>query len=131
MPVCPIEFTVNPSSGVPIFRQLMEQVHALVLAEKLGPGDMLPSTRELARGLEINMMTVSKAYSRLEADGVIRRMRGRGMQVNPQQPKGTLTQRKTEFRIQISPSIQRGRQLGLNDEQIIAIIRKVLREERK
>ena len=66
-----LEFEIHPSSGVPIYRQIMDQVRALVASGRLQAGDMLPSIRQLAGDLEVNMMTVSKAYARLEADGVL------------------------------------------------------------
>lgn len=126
MPVSSNQFTVSPSSGVPIFRQLIDQVLAFIVAGKLKSGDMLPSTREMARSLEINTMTVSKAYSKLESEGVAQRVRGRGMQISTALTKGTLSKRKSEFQNQIEPALHRGRQLGLNDEQILSIIKKLL-----
>jgi DNA-binding transcriptional regulator YhcF (GntR family) len=69
-------FIVHASSGVPIYRQLVEQVEALVAGGRLRPGDVVPSVRQVAAALGINPMTVSKAWSRLEADGVLTRDRG-------------------------------------------------------
>ena len=68
-------FVVHPSSGVPIYRQLIDQVEALVAGGQLQPGDTVPSVRQVAAALGINMMTVSKAWSRLEADGLLQRDR--------------------------------------------------------
>jgi len=75
------EFRVNPSSGVPIYRQLMDQTLALVASGRLTEGDMLPSVRELAATLVVNPMTVSKAYSLLQRDGVLERVAGMGMRI--------------------------------------------------
>ena len=122
-------FQVSPSSGVPIFRQIIDQVHALMAAGRLEPGVMLPSTRELAKALEVNMMTVSKAYSKLEADGVVERVRGRGMRVCQPRQTGTLKQRKREFAQHAQPAIHRGKQLGLTDQQILSAIESILREQ--
>ena len=127
MSVTPRIFQVSPSSGVPIFRQLIDQVHALIAAEKLVPGDMLPSIREVAKELEVNMMTVSKAYSRLELDGVTERVRGRGMRIREPKVSTSLADRKSEFQQQVEPAIHRGRQLGLSDDQIQAVVNKILR----
>ena len=126
MPVSPSQFTVSPSSGVPIFRQIIDQVVALIVAGKLNSGDMLPSTREMARSLEINMMTVSKAYSKLESDGVAERVRGRGMRICAAPAKGTLRKRKSDFQTLVEPALHRGRQLALTDEQHSRIIDKGL-----
>ena len=62
-----LTFAVHPSSGVPIYRQLMDQVQALVAGGKLVAGDTIPSVRQMAADLGVNMMTVSKAYAKLEA----------------------------------------------------------------
>ncbi len=55
-----VTFSVHPSSGVPIYRQLMDQVQALVAGGKLVVGDTIPSVRQMAADLGVNMMTVSK-----------------------------------------------------------------------
>ncbi|RLS42235.1 MAG: GntR family transcriptional regulator, partial [Planctomycetota bacterium] len=68
-------FQINPSSGVPIYRQLMDQVRTLIGTGRLTEGAMVPSVRQIAEGLQINPMTVSKAWSLLERDGVLERVR--------------------------------------------------------
>ena len=70
---------VNPSSGVPIYRQIMDQVHSLGAGGTLKEGERLPSVRELAAFLQVNPMTVSKAYSLLEAEKTVYRLRGKGV----------------------------------------------------
>lgn len=72
---------VNPSSPEPIYRQIAEQLRRLVSAGQLRPGDGLPSVRDVAAAHAINPMTVSRAYSQLEAEGVLERLRGKGMAV--------------------------------------------------
>ncbi len=70
---------VNPSSGVPIYRQIMDQIHSLVAGGVLKEDERLPSVRELAGFLQVNPMTVSKAYSLLEAEKTAYRVRGKGV----------------------------------------------------
>jgi GntR family transcriptional regulator len=74
-------FILNPQSGIPIYRQLLEQVRRMVASGQLAPGAELPSVRELALKHAVNPMTVSKAYSLLEAEGLLERNRGRPMTV--------------------------------------------------
>jgi GntR family transcriptional regulator len=76
-----LTFSVHPSSGVPIYRQLIDQVEAMIAGGRLVPGDTLPSVRDMASELGINMMTVSKAWAKLEATGLLERSRGKGMVV--------------------------------------------------
>ena len=74
-------FSLNPVSGVPIYRQIVEQTRLLVATDQLTPGTRLPSVRAIASELSINPMTVSKAYSLLERAGIVERRRGVGMVV--------------------------------------------------
>lgn len=74
-------FDIQPSSPTPIYRQIVEQVHRLIASGQLRPNEALPSVRTVALLHTINPMTVSKAYSLLEADGSLIRQRGTGMVV--------------------------------------------------
>ena len=76
-------FTLNPQSGIPIYRQLMDQIRWMTASNQLKPGDELPSVRELAVEHAVNAMTISKAYSLLEAEGILARQRGKPMTVSP------------------------------------------------
>lgn len=127
----PLRFEIHPSSGVPIFRQIMDQVRAQVASGRLKPGDLVPSVRQMAVDLAVNMMTVSKAYSRLEADGVLERDRGTGMRVRAAGSVASrVTDRQRELRELAEHVVTRGLQLGLTDEQIIAVMQTVLKERR-
>jgi GntR family transcriptional regulator len=121
-------FEIHPSSGVPIYRQLVDQVHALVAGGKLRPGDLLPSVRQVALAAAVNPMTVSKAYSRLETDGVVARVRGQGMRVLEASANGTLRQRRQEFRELAAPALHRAIQLGLSEAEIRTVLDNLLAE---
>lgn len=71
-------FHVDPSSGAPIYRQLVEQVRQAVASGVLRVGDKLPSVRELALELTVNPNTVAKSYQALEREGTIETLRGKG-----------------------------------------------------
>ena len=71
-------FRPNPSLGVPIYLQLMEQVKHAIETGALRPGDQLPGMRPLAEELVINPNTVAKAYRELEHEGVIELRHGAG-----------------------------------------------------
>jgi GntR family transcriptional regulator len=124
-----VNFEINANSGVPIYRQIVEQVLAMVAGGILREGDLLPSVRQVARAADVNPMTVSKAYSRLESDGVVRRVRGQGMAVRPPSTNGSLDQRKQQFRETIEPALHRARQLGLNQKQIREVIASLLQDQ--
>ena len=125
-----MSFTVHPSSGVPIYRQIMEQVIAMTVSGRAEPGDMLPSIRELAQTLEVNMMTVSKAYSKLESDGVLKRLRGRGMAIAEHgETKSSVKDRQSDLMPMVEQAVLRGLQLGLTQRQILAVVQSVLKEK--
>ena len=74
-------YSLNAVSGTPIYRQLFDQTSQLVASGRLVAGERLPSVRTVAAELGVNPMTVSKAYSLLEREGIIERRRGLGMVV--------------------------------------------------
>jgi GntR family transcriptional regulator len=125
-----LRFTVHPSSGVPIYRQVMDQVVALIAGGRLAPGELLPSIRQLAAEMQVNMMTISKAYARLEAEGVIERVRGTGMRVRPMNPRGTPADRQRDVRPLVQQAVIRARQLQLSDDQIVDVVKSVLQEHK-
>ena len=128
MTLAPALFELHPSSGVPIYRQIVDQVHALIAGGRLKPGDLLPSVRQVAQAAEINPMTVSKAYSRLEVEGLVERVRGQGMKVRAPAVTGRVADRKDEFAELVAPALHRARQLGLSPEQIRSVVDAVLAE---
>lgn len=124
-----LQFQVSPTSGVPIYRQIMDQVRAMMAGGRLSPGDVLPSVRQMAADLGVNMMTVSKAYAKLEAEQVLERSRGKGMIVAANLSHGSVAQRQQEVRPYLETGIVRARQLGLTDRQILDAVQSLLREQ--
>jgi len=122
----PTQFVINPNSGTPIYRQIVAQVHALVAGGRLEVGQLLPSVRQVAKAADVNPMTVSKAYSWLESEGVVERVRGQGMRVVQPASHLSLAKRKAQFRDFAEPALHRGHQLGLTAEQMRKAIEKLL-----
>src|SRR5690348_13287019 len=81
---------LEPSSGVPITRQIADQVRAHCAAGTLSPGDRLPSVRQLAQQLAINQNTVLRVYERLTAEGLLERRQGDGTYVADKLPAGRM-----------------------------------------
>jgi len=106
-------FRVEPTSGVPIYRQLLDQVLALRSSGRLAPGAFLPSVRQVAEDLAINPMTVSKAWSLLERDGVVELVRGQGMRVAAPRNTATPAQRLAELRPLLEQVAARAHQLAV------------------
>jgi GntR family transcriptional regulator len=122
-------FQINPSSGVPIYRQLMDQVRTLIGAGRLAEGAMVPSVRQIAEGLQINPMTVSKAWSLLERDGVLERVRGQGMRVlAAAKPRATVKERQQALQPLLEQVVIQAAQLSLSREQVLAAMAAALKE---
>jgi GntR family transcriptional regulator len=118
-------FTLNPNSGIPIYRQLREQVRRMVLSGQLRPGAELPSVRELAAAHAVNPMTISKAYSLLELEGLLERNRGKPMTVadRARAPLKTSAQIR-ELQPQLEQLVLAARQLGVDEPELIRALRK-------
>jgi len=81
-----LKIFINASSGVPIYRQIIQQIENGVVGGILNPGEQLPTVREVALNLTINPNTVARAYRELESNGVIESIQGRGTYVSKNVP---------------------------------------------
>lgn len=73
-----LQIQLDVKSGVPFYRQVIDQVKAAIATEAIGPGDRLPTVRQLAVDLSINPNTVSRAYTELELTGLVETQMGSG-----------------------------------------------------
>ena len=92
-----MQFQIDPTSSLPIYRQLRNQVRRAVARGKLQPDDRLPSVRELSRALVVNPNTVARVYTELEREGLIHTRPGLGVFVA--RPKAELTKRVRRERL--------------------------------
>jgi GntR family transcriptional regulator len=118
-------FILNPQSGVPIYRQILEQVRRMVASGQLQPGAALPSVRELAMSHAVNPMTISKAYSMLEAEGLLERNRGKPMTVASQSRSHSQLPKRLQ---QIDPLVDQvvlaAKQLQLSEAELVKAFRR-------
>jgi GntR family transcriptional regulator len=89
---------IDPADSRPIWRQIEESVRHLVASGALAAGTSVPSVRDLARDLQINPATVSKAYQRLTDAGVLVVRRGDGTYVSEAPPALTVAERAARLR---------------------------------
>ncbi len=109
----------NPTLGVPIYLQLMEQVKHAIETGALRPGDQLPSIRPLAEELVINANTVAKAYRELEREGVVELRQGAGAFIASVAGARTGgSERVRAAQPLVAETVEQLRARGLSDEEI-------------
>jgi GntR family transcriptional regulator len=116
---------IDPHSGLPVYRQMIDQIKYHIASGTLKAGDQLPSVRELAQRLTINPTTVVKAYSELEHEQVIEIRHGKGAFVAQQNTMASEFQKDKVVR-------RLARQLAVESQQIGAdfdFVNRVLNEE--
>jgi GntR family transcriptional regulator len=122
-------YQVFPASGVPIYRQLADQVRRHVASGRLPAGEFLPSVRNVALELEVNPMTVSKAYSLLEREGVVELVRGQGMRIAARSNgNGSQRQREEQLLPLLRQVAAEAYQLSLTGKQVRSLLDGVIKE---
>jgi len=113
---------IESSSGVPITRQILDQIRAQCANGSLKPGQKLPSVRELARELTVNQNTVLKVYEKLCAEGLLEKRHGSGTFVAENVPKGQLKEQRNLLKGEAERLVYRATSLGLSPEELIGLI---------
>jgi GntR family transcriptional regulator len=121
-----VKVIIDSHSGVPVYRQIVDQVRFQVAAGILAPGAELPSTRLLSQELGVNPMTVSKSYALLEAEGLLTRRPGLALVVSEQPSAAAARERRAQLTALFEPVAVAARQLGMTDEEAQEIFRRVL-----
>jgi len=116
----------NPN---PPFAQLIEQIKQAVSSGQLGPGEPLPSIRQLANDLELNNKTVAKAYRLLERDSVIQSRGYRGTFVHPEGRSNSAVDLNSWVLEQLQETISAFRKAGVTGPEINNAFRNVMNEQ--
>jgi GntR family transcriptional regulator len=124
-----ISFSLDPKSGVPIYRQIQDQVRYGIASGRLRPGEQLPTVRALAVDLSVNPNTVIKAYSELERQGLLTSEQGSGTFVAPS-PAAALApgDREAKLRALCAEFLGQAAQYGFAASDVIGAIRKLAAE---
>ncbi|MBN2735598.1 MAG: GntR family transcriptional regulator [Spirochaetales bacterium] len=89
-----LEFTLDPKSGVPFYKQIILQIEMAIADKRLNQGDQLPTVRGLAVDLQVNPNTVARAYSELEIRGIVNTQQGTGTFISDKKIKLTEVERE-------------------------------------
>lgn len=112
----PLPLSLSQASGVPFYRQLHDQIAALITSGSLPPGTLLPGVRQLAQDTLVSLITARRAYADLEAAGLVERRQGQGTYVRALADE-TRQQARDEARQVLAEAVGRARQLGLPDAE--------------
>ena len=115
-------FTIDPSSGLAIYEQVVRQLVFAIAGGVVQAGDMVPSVRELARQLAINPNTVARAYRQLQDDGVLQSVRGTGLEVTNGACRRCQTERLKLLRSRIQQVLVEAKQSRLEHAQLVSLV---------
>ena len=123
------EFSIHTGSSEPIYRQLVQHVRRRVASGQIRAGEELPSVRELAQQLAVHPMTISKAYSLLESQGLLERRRGLAMRVAPQHQRAQSAASRVELlRPALARAAAEAQQLQLPKANALKLFKDILDE---
>lgn len=120
---------LNHSSMVPIYEQLMEQIKSDIIQSELKEGEALPSVRTLAGELRISALTVKKAYDKLEDEGFVTTVHGKGTYVSASDKQLALEARQKVIEDDFDKVIDRALSMGMKKEEISEVVKLILDEK--
>lgn len=120
---------LNHSSMIPIYEQLMEQIKSEIIGAALKEGEALPSVRTLAGELRISALTVKKAYDRLEEEGFVTTVHGKGTYVSASDRQLATEARRRAVEEDFDKAIDRAFAVGMKKEEVAELISLLLEEK--
>ncbi len=124
-----IQFRLDPRSGVPAYRQLVDQVRQALRLGLLRPGDQLPTVRDVVKQIAINPNTVHRAYRDLEQQGLTEGRPGSGTFVT--RALARVPEQQKSLQRQLEKWMRSAREAGLGEEAISALVAETLRSSDK
>jgi GntR family transcriptional regulator len=124
-------FQLDLKSGVPVYRQLIDQVLGAIASGRVSGGDQLPTVRQVAVDLSINPNTVVRAYRELEIRGIVSTQQGIGTFITPQQIKPDEADRQRQLSSLIGEFMARAGAVGFTAEDVLGRIHEFVSEQRR
>lgn len=118
-----MEFSLDNKSGVPFYRQIIEQIKFGIANGELGAGDRLPTVRQLAVDLSINPNTVVRAYRELEIEGVLTTQQGSGTFVGNEKPEIDRLEKQRMLDQIVTDLMARASSYGLTLQDVLETLR--------
>jgi GntR family transcriptional regulator len=123
-----VSFRLDPASGVPFYRQVIDQILAGIATGALSAGEQLPTVRTLAVELQVNLNTVAKAYKELEIRGVLHTQQGSGTYIAPVQVERNEVERRRQVVQLVDEFLARAATAGLPPEEVLVELAARVRE---
>jgi len=114
-----VDYRIDSKSGVPFYRQIIEQVKFAMARGDLGPGDQLPTVRQLSVDLSINPNTVIRAYKEMEIEGLLETHQGSGTFVTSQRPEIDHIERQRMLDQILTEMLARASSYGLSLDEVL------------
>ncbi len=124
-----IEFRLDPKSGIPFYRQIIDQIRYGILSGKLKVGEQLPTVRALAVELKVNLNTVSKAYRELEIQNILETQQGTGTFIGSVNVEIPEEERKKKLHDICTEFFTIAASYGFGEEDLIAELNKIQKNE--
>lgn len=122
--------TIRLDSPVPIAEQILAGIRRLIAGDRLRPGDELPTVRQLAADLGVNLNTVARGYRALEDAGLVSTVRGRGTQVtaSAEIARGTAKETRERLAARLRDALADAKLAGLDREAVEKMVGALLDE---
>lgn len=120
-----LSFVLDPTGGVPFYRQIILQVEMAIADGRLKAGSQLPTVRRLAVDLEINPNTVARAYSELEIRGVVTTQQGTGTFISDQEIEVTDEERQQILTRLVQSFLASASGYGFSIDEVIAFLERL------
>ena len=119
-----IRFSLDNDSGVPVYRQIINQIENAVVSGRMAVDDRLPTIRSLAVSLKINPNTIAKAYNELEIRGIVQTQVGSGTYIADKKPD-LADPRQKKLREVVDRFLQEAAELGAGREELIKLMEEI------
>ena len=125
-----IGIAISNTAGVPIYEQIKDQLKAGIVSGALAEGELLPSIRVLARDLRVSVITTTRAYADLTAEGFVANVPGKGYYVMARDTELIREAMLRDVERSLEDAITAARLAGLTDAELLAALDTLLKEER-
>ena len=124
-----MELFINNHASKPIYEQISDQIKALIMSAELQSGEAIPSIRSMAKSLHISVLTVQKAYDKLQADGFIETTAGKGCFVSAQNQDFYLEEQQKKIEEHFNEAIEIARSSGIKLDKLIGLLTLLYEED--